>query len=36
MAGIFRRGELVVLRWGDLQFEEDENDSHRYLVVQHN
>jgi len=31
-----RRGELVALRWGDLQVGKDENDSNRYFVVSHN
>src|SRR5579864_1087802 len=31
-----RRGELVALRWGDLQFGEDENDSNRFILVRHN
>jgi len=31
-----RRGELVALQWGDCQFGKDENDSNRFIVVQHN
>jgi integrase len=31
-----RRGELVALRFGDLNFGRDENDSNRYVFVQHN
>jgi integrase len=31
-----RRGELIALRWGDIQFGADENDSNRYLLVQRN
>jgi len=31
-----RRGELVALRWGDVQFGKDENDPNRYILVQHN
>ncbi len=29
-----RRGELVALRWGDIQFGESEDDPHRYILVQ--
>jgi integrase len=31
-----RRGELVAVRWGDLQFGGDEDDSNRFILVQHN
>ena len=31
-----RRGELVALQVGDLQFGSDENDRNRYVFVQHN
>jgi integrase len=31
-----RRGELVSVRWGDLQFGKDENDPNRFILVQHN
>jgi integrase len=31
-----RRGELVPLQWGDIQFGSDENDSNRFMIVQHN
>ena len=31
-----RRGELVALQVGDLQFGSDENDRNRYIFVQHN
>jgi len=31
-----RRGELVALRWGDIQFGTDETDRNRYILVQHN
>jgi len=31
-----RRGELVAVRWGDIQFGCDENDPNRFIVVQHN
>lgn len=31
-----RRGELVALQWGDLQFGVDENDANRFILVQHN
>jgi len=31
-----RRGELVAVQWGDIQFGRDENDFNRFIVVQHN
>jgi integrase len=31
-----RRGELVALQWGDIQLGADEDDSNRFVVVQHN
>ncbi len=31
-----RRGELVALQWGDIQFGKDESDPNRFIVVQHN
>lgn len=31
-----RRGELVALQWGDIQFGKDENDSNGFILVQHN
>jgi hypothetical protein len=31
-----RRGELVAVQWGDIQFGKDEHDENRYIVVQHN
>jgi len=31
-----RRGELVALQMGDLNFGKDENDLNRYIFVQHN
>jgi integrase len=31
-----RRGELVALQWGDIQLGGDENDSERFILVQHN
>jgi len=31
-----RRGELVALRWGDIQFGLSEEDSNRYILVQRN
>ena len=31
-----RRGELVALQWGDIQFGKDEEDSNRFIVVSHN
>jgi integrase len=31
-----RRGELVALQWGDIQFGRDDQDSNRFILVQHN
>jgi integrase len=31
-----RRGELVALQWGDVQFGRDDDDANRFIVVQHN
>jgi len=31
-----RRGELVALQWGDIQFGVSEQDSNRFILVQHN
>jgi integrase len=31
-----RRGELVAVQWGDIQFGKDEQDPNRYIVVEHN
>jgi integrase len=31
-----RRGELVAVQWGDIQFGEDEADENRFMVVKHN
>ena len=31
-----RRGELVAVQWGDIQFGRDEHDANRFIVVQHN
>ncbi len=31
-----RRGELVAVQWGDMQFGKDEEDGNRFIVVQHN
>lgn len=31
-----RKGELLALKWGDIQFGTDENDSNRYILVQRN
>jgi integrase len=31
-----RRGELIALKWGDIQFGESEADANRYILVQRN
>src|ERR1039458_9104198 len=31
-----RKGELIALKWGDIQFGKDENDSNRFILVQRN
>ena len=31
-----RRGELIALKWGDIQFGADENDSNRFILIQRN
>ncbi len=31
-----RKGELIALRWGDIQFGSSEQDSNRYILVQRN
>ena len=31
-----RRGELVAVQWGDLQFGRDAQDANRFIVVEHN
>jgi integrase len=31
-----RRGELVALRWGDIQFGASEEDRNRFILVKHN
>ena len=31
-----RRGELVAVQWGDIQFGKDEQDPNRFIVVEHN
>jgi integrase len=31
-----RRGELVALQWGDIEFGKSDADPNRYIVVQHN
>ncbi len=31
-----RRGELVALQWGDVQFGRNDDDPNRFIVVQHN
>jgi len=35
-AGLFRKGELIALKWDDLQFGADERDPNRYILVQQN
>ena len=31
-----RKGELIALKWGDIQFGENDGDSNRYILVQRN
>jgi integrase len=31
-----RRGELVALQWGDIEFGRNDRDSNRFILVQHN
>ena len=31
-----RRGELVALQWGDIEFGKDDNDDNRFILVKHN
>ncbi len=31
-----RKGELLAVRWGDIQFGTSDNDPNRYILVQHN
>src|SRR5271157_5362348 len=31
-----RKGELIALKWGDIQFGRDESDSNRFILVQRN
>jgi integrase len=31
-----RKGELIALKWGDIQFGADESDANRYILVQRN
>jgi len=31
-----RKGELIALKWGDIQFGDNENDSNRFILVQRN
>jgi integrase len=34
--GGLRRGELVALQWGDIEFGKNEQDENRFILVQHN
>ncbi len=34
--GGLRRGELVAIEWGDIEFGKDDKDSNRFILVQHN
>ena len=36
LRGGLRRGELVALKWGDIQFGASETDPHRFILVQRN
>jgi integrase len=31
-----RRGEVIALKWGDIQFGENDGDTNRYILVQRN
>ena len=31
-----RKGELIAIQWGDIQFGNNEDDTNRYIIVQHN
>jgi integrase len=36
LRGGLRKGELIALQWGDIQFGASATDSNRYILVQHN
>jgi integrase len=36
LRGGLRKGELLAVQWGDIQFGIDEGDPNRYILVQHN
>lgn len=36
LRGGLRKGELIAIQWGDIQFGTSEEDPNRYIMVQHN
>jgi len=36
LRGGLRKGELIAIQWGDIQFGASEDDPNRYILVQHN
>jgi integrase len=36
LRGGLRKGELIAVQWGDIQFGTSEEDTNRYILVQHN